>query len=172
MFKNINTFIGDIDCHSNNAFISIKYNYFKPEISDEYNDKSYFRAESIRHPISEEVNKDKAYIENDIDLGVLDKDGILLYGMNSGGKSTLSKAVAIAVIMAQSGSYVPCKSFVYYPIHKYLQGYSNDKLWSGLSSFQVEVLEMKHILNHANRNSLVIGDEVFNYLNLDLQFHW
>ncbi len=161
--KNINTFIGDIDCHTNNAFISIKYNYFKPEISDEFNSKSYFKAESIRHPISEEVNKDKAYIENDLDLGVPEKDGILLYGMNSGGKSTLSKAVALSVIMAQCGSYVPCKSFVYYPYSQiFTRILSNDKLWSGLSSFQVEVLEMKHILNHANQNSLVIGDEVFN----------
>jgi len=161
--KNINIFIGDIDCHANNAFISIKYNYFKPEISDEFNGKSYFRAESIRHPISEEVNKDKAYIENDIDLGVQEKDGILLYGMNSGGKSTLSKAIALSVIMAQCGSYVPCKTFVYYPYTQiFTRILSNDKLWSGLSSFQVEVLEMKHILNHANQNSLVIGDEVFN----------
>ena len=76
-------------------FISIKYNYFKPEILNKYNNKSYFNAELIRHPISEEINKDTTYIENNIDLGVPEKDGILLYGMNSGGKSTLSKAVAI-----------------------------------------------------------------------------
>jgi len=161
--KNINTFIGDIDCHSNNAFISIKYNYYKPEIQNKYNEKSYFNAESIRHPISEEINKDTTYIENNIDLGIPEKDGILLYGMNSGGKSTLSKAVALSIIMAQSGCYVPCKSFIYYPYTQvFTRILSNDKLWSGLSSFQVEVLEMKHILNHANKNSLVIGDEVFN----------
>ena len=64
--------------------------------------------------------------------------------------------------MAQSGSYVPCKSFFYPYSQIFTRILSNDKLWSGLSSFQVEVLEMKHILNHANRNSLVIGDEVFN----------
>jgi len=159
--KQINNFIGDIDCHANNAFISIKYNYYRPEIQE--SDKSFVKVEGIRHPIAEEINKNSEYIKNDFSLGVPEQSGLLLYGMNSGGKSTLSKAIALSIIMAQSGCYVPARSFIY---SQYTQIFtrilSNDKLWSGLSSFQVEVLEMKHILNNADKNSLVIGDEVFN----------
>ena len=161
VLKQINNFIGDIDCHANNAFISIKYNYYRPEIQE--NNKSFVKAEGIRHPIAEEINKITEYIKNDFSLGVPEQSGILLYGMNSGGKSTLSKAIALLIIMAQSGCYVPASSFIYSPYTQiFTRILSNDKLWSGLSSFQVEVLEMKHILNNADKNSLVIGDEVFN----------
>ena len=77
--KQINNFIGDIDCHTNNAFISIKYNYYRPEIQE--SDKSFVKAEGIRHPIAEEINKNSEYIKNDFSLGVPEQSGILLYGI-------------------------------------------------------------------------------------------
>ena len=80
----------------------------------------------------------------------------------------LSKAVALSIIMAQSGCLFPCKSFVYY---QYTQ--LNKKYYQMINYGQVyhltklKFLEMKHILNHANKNSLVIGDEVFNSSELN-----
>ena len=56
--KDLNKFIGDLDCNSNNAYISIKNNYFKPIIDD--SDKSFVDIKGLRHPIAEQINKSKA----------------------------------------------------------------------------------------------------------------
>ena len=160
--KEINNFIADLDCSCNNAYISIKYNYYRPEICNN-DDKSFVKCSGLRHPLAEEINKSVEYIKNDISLGMEGQNGILLYGMNSGGKSCLAKSIALSLVMAQAGIYVPSDNFTYKPYKKiFTRILSNDKLWSGQSSFQVEVNEMGYILKNADKNSFVIGDEVFN----------
>ena len=167
---NINKFIADLDCHSSNAFTAIKNQYFKPCIEVDDNDKSYVDIIGLRHPIAEQINKEKEFIKNDIHLGCDNKNqsGILLYGLNSSGKSTTSKAIALSLVMAQSGCYVPASKFVYNPYSQiFTRILNNDKLWSGLSSFGVECKEISHITLNANKNSFVIGDEIFSSTESD-----
>jgi DNA mismatch repair protein MutS len=86
--------------------------------------------------------------------------GMLLYGVNSSGKSSLSKAIALVIIMAQCGMYVPAK-LSYYPYHDiFTRIPSGDNIIKGQSTFIVEISELSNILRRANKNSLVIGDEV------------
>jgi 5-methylcytosine-specific restriction endonuclease McrA len=75
--------------------------------------------------------------------------------------SSIMKSLGLSLIMAQSGMYVPAKSFQYYPYKSlYTRITGTDNIFRGLSSFAVEMLELKAILKRANSNTLVIGDEV------------
>jgi len=87
--------------------------------------------------------------------------GVLIYGVNTTGKTSYIRSVGIAVVMAQAGLYVPAKSFKYKPyksIFSRIQG--NDNLFHGLSTFAVEMSELRVILKMADKYTLVIGDEV------------
>ncbi|MFY9080497.1 DNA mismatch repair protein, partial [Aliarcobacter butzleri] len=87
--------------------------------------------------------------------------GVLLYGINSSGKSSLMKSIGIAVVLAQAGFYVPCKSMrfsIFDAVYTRISG--ADNIAKGLSSFAVEMLELKNIFNRASKNSLILGDEI------------
>ncbi|RKX80484.1 MAG: DNA mismatch repair protein, partial [Spirochaetes bacterium] len=87
--------------------------------------------------------------------------GMLLYGINSSGKSSLMKSLGISVIMAQAGFFVPCASMRFVAFDKiFTRIVSHDNLYKGLSTFTVEMLELKNIFNRATKNSLVLGDEI------------
>ena len=91
----------------------------------------------------------------------LDGNGWLLYGMNASGKSSLMKAVGIAVLLAQVGCYVPAASLTLKPYKSlYTRILNQDNIHAGLSSFAVEMLELREILKHGNSYSLVLGDEL------------
>jgi len=153
-------FAGLIDFIMTKSYNAREYNYCKPKIDTDA-EKSYFNAKAIRHPLIEHINCDEIYQPNDVDLGNNDNDGVLLYGTNAVGKSSLIKSIGMAVIMAQAGMYVPCDSFVYKPykiISTRILG--NDNFFKGLSSFAVEMSELKTILNIANKDTLVLGDEL------------
>jgi DNA mismatch repair protein MutS len=86
---------------------------------------------------------------------------MLLYGTNAVGKTSLIRALGIAVILAQCGMYVPCSQFVYYPYTAiYSRILGNDNLFKGLSTFVVEMSELRTILKMSDENSLILGDEV------------
>lgn len=141
------------------AIVSQKYNYTRP-IIDMSACKSYIKTTKLRHPIIELISQE-AYVPTDIDLGTRDQDCILLYGLNSAGKSTLQKAIGINVLLAQIGYNVAASSFTYHPYQSLLTRISsNDNLFKGLSSFALEVSELKAILKRSNENTLVIADEV------------
>jgi DNA mismatch repair protein MutS len=87
--------------------------------------------------------------------------GVLLYGTNAVGKTSFIKSVGIAVIMAQAGLYVPCTSFLFKPYQTiFTRILGNDNLFKGLSTFAVEMTELRSILVGADKNSLVLGDEL------------
>ena len=87
--------------------------------------------------------------------------GILLYGVNSSGKSTMMKSLGLNIIMAQAGMFVPCSEFIYYPYkHIFTRISGNDNIYKGQSSFTVEMTELKNILDRCNKNSLILGDEL------------
>ena len=88
-------------------------------------------------------------------------NGILLYGTNAVGKTSFIKSIGIAIIMAQAGLYVPCDSLVYKPYRNiFTRILGNDNLFKGLSTFAVEMTELRTILTMANNNSLILGDEL------------
>ena len=90
-----------------------------------------------------------------------EKNGILIYGTNGVGKSCITKSLGIAVIMAQAGMFVPCSEFHYKPYSSiYTRILGNDNIFKGLSTFNVEMSEVCTFLNYADKNSLILGDEV------------
>jgi DNA mismatch repair protein MutS len=149
-----------IDYSSTNAYNSILYKYSKPIIDDTFKN-SYLNIKNVRHPIIEIINEDIKYIANDIKLGIDEEDGILLYGMNSSGKSSLMKSIGLVVIMAQAGMYVPCNEMKYYPYNKIFSRIpGGDDIFKGQSTFVGEISEIRNILKSADDRTLVIGDEL------------
>lgn len=135
-------------------------NVFTKPIIDLDTDHSYVCAEELIHPIIAKINKNIKYIGNDIHIGGEEK-GILLYGVNAVGKSSLMKSVGISIILAQTGFFVPARTFKYSP-YKYLftRISNNDNMRKGQSTFEVEMSELRSILIRTNKNSLVLGDEL------------
>lgn len=153
-------FASKLDVITNKAFIANKYNYCKP-IINENSEQSFVKAGSLKHCLIEHLQTNETYVTNDIHLGCDYQDGILLYGTNAVGKTSLIRALGIAVILAQSGMYVPCSSFIYKPYTAiYSRILGNDNLFKGLSTFAVEISELRVIIRMANERSLILGDEV------------
>lgn len=151
-----------LDYYTTIAKVSQEYNYVKPIIKDSQKETGYVKIKGLRHAIVERII-DHEYIPHDIEIGTSKLKGMLLYGLNSSGKSVLMKAIGISTIMAQSGFYVPAYKFVYFPYKSlYTRISGNDNLFHGLSSYTLEMIELNTILKRSNENSLVIGDEVCN----------
>ena len=154
-------YITYIDTIYTKAFISKKYNYNKP-IIDSSSEKSYFNAKGMRHPLIEHLQTNEFYVTNDLELGNCESiDGVLLYGTNAVGKTSLIRAIGINIIMAQAGLFVPCTHFIFKPYqYIFTRILGNDNIFKGLSTFAVEMSELRTILRICNQNSLVLGDEL------------
>ena len=148
--------IGNVDCTLTLASVAVDNVWTKPRLS------SSLDIKGMRHPLIESRNTRIAYVKHDVALGSASGErGWLLYGVNASGKSSLMKAVGICVLLAQAGSFVPADSMEIRPytsLHSRI--WSHDNLWAGLSSFAVEVGELRDILEAADERSLVLGDEV------------
>tara|TARA_B110000967_G_scaffold142540_1_gene145781 strand:- start:792 stop:3701 length:2910 start_codon:yes stop_codon:yes gene_type:complete len=157
-FSNLVHFTSTVDLLQNMCYIAEKYNYCKPSIKE--GDKSYIIAKELRHPLIEQLNTDEIYVSNDISIGT-DNDLMLLYGTNAVGKTSIIRAVGVSIIMAQAGLFVPCKHFEFVPYTGiFTRILGNDNLFKGLSTFAVEMSELRVILQMANENSLILGDEL------------
>jgi DNA mismatch repair protein MutS len=158
----ISNFITYVDMVYCKALIASKYNYCKPEIVSLESDKSFVKATDLRHCLIEKIQQTELYVANDIGIGHNSyTDGILLYGTNAVGKTSFIRALGISVIMAQAGLFVPASSYQFYP-YKYIftRILGNDNIFKGLSTFAVEMSELRTILRLANKNSMVLGDEL------------
>jgi DNA mismatch repair protein MutS len=145
------------------CYIADKYNYCKPKIVDNKEQKSFVNFTGIRHPLIEHLQLNEIYVTNDLNIGSENNEmnGLLLYGTNAVGKTSFIKSVGIAIIMAQSGLYVSCSNFEYKPYsYIFTRILGNDNLFKGLSTFAVEMSELRTIITQANQNSLVLGDEL------------
>jgi DNA mismatch repair protein MutS len=187
MLLDLVTFIAEVDLTVSNIKTAKKYNYVEPKIisKKEGENSNFLELMELRHPIIEATEQNGIYVPNDIILGDLNKakkehkdnliiqnarpdnmsdnkmHGVLLYGINSSGKSSLMKSIGIAVIMAQAGFYVPAKSMRFCLFDEVFTRISgSDNIAKGLSSFAVEMLELKNIFNRATPNSLILGDEI------------
>jgi DNA mismatch repair protein MutS len=156
-------FISEMDILQCKCFIAEKYNYCKPTISE--SDKSFFNFTGIRHCLIEQLNTREIYVTNDLELGNNNKkeynNGVLLYGTNAVGKTSFIKSIGICIIMAQAGLFVPCKTFEFFPYNYiFTRILGNDNIFKGLSTFAVEMSELRTILQFSNKNSLILGDEL------------
>lgn len=158
-FESIIKYIIKIDMITTKAFLANEFNYCKPLI-DTNKSKSFVDAKSLRHVLIEHINQDITYIPNDVSLSK-DHNGMLLYGTNAVGKSSLIKSIGISIIMAQSGMFVPSSEFVFKPYNSiFTRILGNDNIFKGQSTFVVEMSEFTTILKQSDENSLIIGDEV------------
>lgn len=156
LFSKSKILIETIDVCFSNYKCKEKYRYSSPELVE--TDYSFIEATELRHPIIERLGKN--YIPNDVILNETE-NGLLLFGLNSSGKSSLLRAIGICVILAQCGLYVPCKEFKYSPFHTIISQVDlTDNLFSGKSSFITEILGLKQIIRCAGPNTLVLCDEM------------
>lgn len=157
--ERIINFITLIDVIYSKATIAKKYNYCKPEIVDA--EKAFVEIKGLRHCLIEQFQTNELYVTNNISLGEGETDGILLYGTNAVGKTTLIRALGISVIMAQAGLYVSCSSFKFKPYkHIFTRIIGNDNIFKGLSTFEVEMSELRTIFRLMDADSLILGDEL------------
>ena len=151
------TYLDLLQCKS---YIAFEYNYSKPFIKDYH--KSFINFKGIRHCLIEHLNNKELYVTNDLNIGNDNNaNGILLYGTNAVGKTSIIKSIGIALIMAQAGLYVPASEFIYNPYNKiFTRILGNDNIFKGLSTFAVEMSELRIILKESNNSSLILGDEL------------
>lgn len=168
-------YIEELDCIVNKAYIANKYNYCKPKIQskkensekaeaeaeaeEEKDPSSFFSVEKIRHPLIELI-QDEVYTPNDLYLGEKN-NGMLLYGVNGVGKSSITRSIGIMILMAQAGLYVAAENLIYYPYHNlYTRILGKDNILKGQSTFAVEMSELVMAVNKCDKHSLILGDEI------------
>ena len=169
LFNKINKLVALVDFTKSSAKTALMYNYTKPKLVTKKDyDNGFINCKKLRHPIIERINTEIEYVPHDISLGndftntkKENLNGMLIYGLNSVGKSSLMKAVGLSIIMAQCGMYVPAEKFVFSPYNSlYARITGNDNIFKGLSSFALEMTELRGILSRTGPKTLVIGDEV------------
>ena len=174
LLENVCSYVAKMDILLCKSYIAKTYNYCRPVISKniEYNEPvavsggSFVRAIGLRHCLIEHIQQHEIYVSNNIQLGNCPDygsqvNGLLLYGTNAVGKTSFIRSLGIAVILAQSGMFVPCTEFVYRPYTSiFSRILGNDNLFRGLSTFAVEMSELRMILKLADARSLVLGDEL------------
>jgi DNA mismatch repair protein MutS len=140
------------------ARVSMERGWTCPIIHD--NHESWLDIKQVRHPLVEASSTRVSYVKHDVRMGK-SVTGWLLYGINASGKSTLMKATGLCVLLAQAGCYVPAQSMNLCPFQAvYTRILNHDNLAAGLSSFAVEMSELRDILRNANPHTLVLGDEL------------
>ncbi len=144
-----------IDMIASFASVSEENNFVRPNLINE----KKIDIKDARHPVVEKVIKDE-FVPNDIVMGK-DVDVLLITGPNMAGKSTYMRTLAIIIIMAQIGSYVPCKSCSIPIFDKiFTRIGASDDLVSGDSTFMVEMKEANNAIQDATENSLILFDEL------------
>ena len=138
------------------ATVAIKNSYVKPT----FNENNYIHIKEGRHPIVEKLIGEENFVKNDIVLD--DKERIIiLTGPNMAGKSTYMKGIALIILMAQIGSFVPATEANIEVVDKiFTRVGASDDLISGQSTFMVEMSEVANIINNATEKSFIILDEV------------
>ena len=139
------------------ATVAVQRGYCRPEITL----GSEISIEAGRHPVVEAVLKDTLFVPNDTKIGTKDNTVAIITGPNMAGKSTYMRQVALIVLMAQMGSFVPARSAAIGLVDRvFTRIGASDDLASGQSTFMVEMAEVASILKYATSRSLLILDEI------------
>ena len=146
-----------IDFLTSLSVIAKRYNYSRPVIADE----SVIDITDGRHPVLEKLSSGERFIPNDTYIDNQDCRLLILTGPNMAGKSTYMRQVALIVIMAQMGSFVPASAAKIGVTDRiFTRIGASDFLTKGHSTFMVEMIEAANIINNATSRSLIILDEV------------
>ena len=145
------------DCLCSLASVAVQRGYCCPEITL----GSEISITDGRHPVVEQMLKDSLFVPNDTHLGAADNQVSIITGPNMAGKSTYMRQVALIVLMAQMGSFVPARSARIGLVDRvFTRIGASDDLASGQSTFMVEMAEVASILKYATSRSLLILDEI------------
>lgn len=149
--------IAKIDVSNSLAIVALENNYIRPEI----NNFGLIEIFEGRHPVVEKSMDDIDFISNNTLIGSGNDDIQIITGPNMSGKSTYLRQIALIVIMAQIGSFVPATRANISIVDKiFTRIGASDNLYKGESTFMVEMNEMSNIIKNSTKNSLLILDEV------------
>ncbi|MBW1727626.1 MAG: DNA mismatch repair protein MutS [Deltaproteobacteria bacterium] len=155
--KQIAQFLADVDCFLNLAEIADQNDYHRPE----FNTQDYILIEEGRHPVVEKMITGERFVPNTIRIDNTENQILIITGPNMAGKSTVLRQVALMVIMAQMGSFIPAaRASMSVTDRIFTRVGALDNLSQGQSTFMVEMQETANILNSATRQCLVIMDEI------------
>ena len=145
------------DCLCSLANVAVQRGYCRPEMTM----GSELEIRDGRHPVVEVMLKDALFVPNDTSLGCDERQVAIITGPNMAGKSTYMRQVALIVLMAQMGSFVPARSARIGLVDRvFTRIGASDDLASGQSTFMVEMSEVASILKYATGKSLLILDEI------------
>ena len=149
--------LAEIDVYLSLAEVAAKYNYCRPTL----NEGDTIHIVAGRHPVIEQAQTDAPFIPNDVELSNSRTQILIVTGPNMAGKSTYLRQIALIVLMAQIGSYVPAESATIGLVDRiFTRIGAQDDLATGQSTFMVEMVETANILHHATPRSLIILDEI------------
>ena len=147
-----------LDCLLSNYVVSTNFGYVKPEIGDEIKELKIVEG---RHCVVEKLIGRENFVPNDTFLDGDDNRSMLITGPNMAGKSIYMRQVALIVIMAYTGCYVPAQSARICKIDKiFTRVGASDDLSTGRSTFMVEMSEVANIIDNATDDSLLLLDEI------------
>ena len=149
--------VAEADALASFAAVAVRNNYCRPDVDE----SGVIEIKEGRHPVVERVLKDSLFVPNDTFMGEKEGRVAIITGPNMAGKSTYMRQVALIVLMAQMGSFVPAK-FAHIGVvdRIFTRIGASDDLSAGQSTFMVEMTEVSDILHHATKNSLLILDEI------------
>ncbi|MCD7958459.1 MAG: DNA mismatch repair protein MutS [Ruminococcus sp.] len=149
--------VAQVDVLASLANVAIANDYVKPEIAVD----GKIQITAGRHPVVEQMLTDEGFVPNDTYLDEKAQRMLIITGPNMSGKSTYMRQVALIVLMAQIGSFVPAQYARISVVDKiFTRIGASDDLTAGESTFMVEMKEVSDILHNATKNSLIILDEV------------
>ena len=149
--------VAEIDALASFATVAVRSNYCRPDVDE----SGVIEIREGRHPVVEKVLKDSLFVPNDTFMGEKEERVAIITGPNMAGKSTYMRQVALIVLMAQMGSFVPAKFARIGVVDRiFTRIGASDDLSAGQSTFMVEMTEVSDILHHATKNSLLILDEI------------
>ena len=155
--QNVASLLAQIDAYYSLATVAVKNRYVRPYIDN----TDEIVIKDGRHPVVEQFVNDTYFVPNDTNLNMTTNRLLLITGPNMAGKSTYMRQVAIIVLMAQMGSFVPAvEANISITDKIFTRVGASDDLASGQSTFMLEMTEVAYILRNATKKSLIIYDEV------------
>ncbi|MBN2057423.1 MAG: DNA mismatch repair protein MutS [Candidatus Saganbacteria bacterium] len=143
------------------AEVAVENNYCCPKIQNQKSEIRTMRISGSRHPVVEKTLGEHRFVPNNVDLNDLKSRFLLITGPNMAGKSTYMRQVALTSLLAQIGSFVPAKEADLCLVDRiFTRIGAMDDIFSGQSTFMMEMTETANILNNATENSLIILDEI------------